>query len=185
MKGSQPQAVQLEFLFRETFFDAYNTLLLGGADEPLYQPANEDCPSHRIFYREDYFSSALHEIAHWCIAGEARRRRVDFGYWYNPDGRTLNQQRAFEQVEVKPQALEWLFSVAAGIKFRVSADNLSAGDVGATEPSVDFLDALRRQAVAYCNGELPPRPAQFISALAHFYGTVDALNPDSYQQLEL
>ncbi|MCK9505033.1 MAG: elongation factor P hydroxylase [Porticoccaceae bacterium] len=158
---------------------------MGGVDEPLYQPATDQQGSHYIFYREDYFSSALHEVAHWCIAGDARRQLVDFGYWYNPDGRTLNQQRAFEQVEVKPQALEWLFSVAAGIKFRVSADNLGASEAGAMAPSRRFLDALQRQAIAYCNGELSPRPAQFIRALADFYGTVDALNPDNYKQLSL
>jgi len=183
VKIGQRQAVQLESLFREVFFADYNTLLVGGADEPLYQPATGDCSSHRIFYREDYFSSALHEIAHWCIAGEARRQLVDFGYWYNPDGRTLGQQRAFEQVEVKPQALEWLFSVAAGIKFTVSADNLSASDATAVAPSTEFMAALTAQALLYCGRGLPQRPAQFVRVLADFYGTVDALNPDSYQQL--
>ncbi len=39
---------------------------------------------------------------HWCIAGKARRNRVDFGYWYCPDGRDAQTQSQFEDVEVKP-----------------------------------------------------------------------------------
>src|SRR3546814_2809228 len=49
-------------------------------------------------------------VAHWCLAGAARRRQDDYGYWYAADGRDLEQQHLFEQVEVKPQALELLFS---------------------------------------------------------------------------
>lgn len=33
-------------------------------------------------------------------------------------------QCQFEDVEVKPQALDWLFCVAAGFPFNVSCDNL-------------------------------------------------------------
>jgi elongation factor P hydroxylase len=65
---------------------------------------------------------------HWCIAGKARRELVDFGYWYCPDGRDAMTQSQFEDVEVKPQALDWLFCVAAGFPFNVSCDNLE-GDV--------------------------------------------------------
>jgi elongation factor P hydroxylase len=79
---------------------------------------------HLLWYREDYFASALHEVAHWCIAGEQRRQQLDFGYWYAPDGRSPEQQGAFEAVEYKPQALEWFFSLACGYRFRLSADNL-------------------------------------------------------------
>ncbi len=42
------------------------------------------------------------------------------GYWYAPDGHTQEQQALFEQVEIKPQAIEWLFAQAFGRKFRVS-----------------------------------------------------------------
>ncbi len=34
----------------------------------------------------------------------------DLGYWYAPDGRIEEQQALFEQVEIKPQAIEWLFA---------------------------------------------------------------------------
>lgn len=67
-------------------------------------------------------------ISHWCVAGKARREQVDFGYWYCPDGRDAMTQSQFEDVEVKPQAFEWLFCVAAGFPFNVSCDNLE-GDV--------------------------------------------------------
>ena len=83
-------------------------------NEPYYQPATGECDMHRLFYRSDYFASALHEVAHWCIAGERRRQLADFGYWYTPDGRSPQQQSAFEAVEAKPQPLDWFFSLACG-----------------------------------------------------------------------
>lgn len=104
----------------------YNTQLVGGAEEPLYLPAEGSAGRHRIYFRENFLSSALHELAHWCLAGEARRMLVDYGYWYNPDGRNAEQQIAFEQVEVKPQALEWIFSLALDHTFHFSADNLNS-----------------------------------------------------------
>ncbi len=76
-----------------------------------------------------FFNSALHEISHWTIAGAKRRLLPDLGYWYAPDGRTKEQQDLFEQVEIKPQAIEWLFAQSFGRKFRVSLDNLT-GDGG-------------------------------------------------------
>ena len=60
------------------------------------------------------------------MAGEARRRLSDFGYWYAPDGRTEAQQQAFERVEIQPQALECLFTLACRRHFQVSQDNLFA-----------------------------------------------------------
>ena len=46
---------------------------------------------------------------HWCLAGTRRRQRVDYGYWYAPEGRDEAQQAAFFAVEAAPQALESLF----------------------------------------------------------------------------
>ncbi len=40
--------------------------------------------------------------------------------------RDAQTQSQFEDVEVKPQALDWLFCVAAGYPFNVSCDNLEA-----------------------------------------------------------
>ena len=89
-----------------TLFDTrlgaqYNTRLIKGQDEPLYLPAGKACSYHQIIFAHGYFASALHEISHWCIAGPARRLLEDFGYWYLPDGRNAQQQKSFEQVEIK------------------------------------------------------------------------------------
>lgn len=152
-------------LFADCFAAHYNTRLTGGAAEPVYLPADAQEPMHRIVFTLDYYRSALHEIAHWCVAGAARREQLDFGYWYAPDGRSAEQQRAFEQVEVKPQALEWLFCEAAGHPFRVSLDNLSGE---ATDPT-PFKRRVVAQVQAYLNGGLPERPARFVAALLEHY----------------
>lgn len=168
-------ATDLIQLFERCFFAEFNTRLEGGAEEPFYQPAAVDQPA-RILFTRDYFSSALHEVAHWCVAGEARRGLADYGYWYAPDGRSIAEQLEFERVEVKPQALEWLFSSACGIRFRVSADNLASG-LGATS---GFKEAIAAQARAYCE-QLAARPARFIAALGAFYRTSSALDPTLYR----
>lgn len=149
-------------LFNQQFQISENTVLIGNAMEPLYQPGDSTCEQHRIYFSHDYASSALHEIAHWTLAGEMRRQQVDYGYWYAPDGRSPEQQHLFEQVEVKPQAIEWIFSLAAGLKFRISADNLDA-ELGASEP---FKIAVWRQASEYLDqNSLPSRAALFVGVL--------------------
>ncbi|MFT5038974.1 MAG: elongation factor P hydroxylase, partial [Flavobacteriaceae bacterium] len=50
-------------LFSTEFEASFNTILVGGADEPLYLPATMESRFCRIFYRQDFVSSALHEIA--------------------------------------------------------------------------------------------------------------------------
>lgn len=125
-----PSGVTIERVFNALFADSHNTVLMGGAAEPYYLPADADAHQHRIVYREDFVSSSLHEIAHWLVAGPERRLLPDWGYWYAPDGRDAAQQQQFEHVEVKPQALEWLLHISCGLPFRVSLDNLgeNAGD---------------------------------------------------------
>lgn len=105
---------QLITLFDRCFSDDFQTRLIKGDDEPIYLPADAESPWNRVVFAHGFYASALHEISHWCIAGEARRKLVDFGYWYCPDGRDAQTQGQFEAVEVKPQALEWMFCVAAG-----------------------------------------------------------------------
>ena len=112
-------------IFNTTFSSSFNTQLELGGDEPIYLPADDDHEYHRIIFARGFYASAMHEIAHWCLAGDERRQQLDYGYWYAPDGRTVSQQQLFESVEVKPQALEWIFSKSCGHRFRVSADNLS------------------------------------------------------------
>jgi len=143
-------------IFDYVFSEDYATRLVGGGEEPVYIPGVAGEQS-RIIFRHDYFASALHEVAHWCVAGDKRRRLEDYGYWYAPDGRTQEQQALFEQVEIKPQALEWIFSMACGYKFRVSADNLLL-DAG---PSMNFKRNIFRQVKMYCTS-LPQRPMDFV-----------------------
>jgi elongation factor P hydroxylase len=113
--------------FNRTFSQTEQTVLAHSADEPIYIPANSDQQYHTIYFAHGYFSSALHEMSHWLVAGKARRQLEDFGYWYKPDGRSESEQQAFEQVEIKPQAIEWFLAKCCGHTFHFSADNLSAG----------------------------------------------------------
>lgn len=170
-------AATLIKVFNELFLAGYNTGLEGGGAEPLYQPMSDSNPTHIIRFTRDYFASALHEVAHWCIAGAERRKLEDYGYWYAPDGRTAAQQQLFEQVEVRPQALEWTFSRASGYRFRLSADNLSAG----LSHSQAFREAVWRQARRYCEQGLPERAAIFAQGLAGEFGIDDYLNPSLYR----
>lgn len=138
-------------LFNESFITLHNTELFCCEAEPIYRPADLKHPHHRIIFAHGFFASALHEIAHWCIAGKERRKLEDFGYWYQPDGRTQDVQNDFEKVEVKPQALEWIFSVSSGFHFEFSADNLDA-DVGASE---EFKQNIHAQIKKYLTNGLP------------------------------
>ena len=153
-------------LFNDCFLASENTELVAGGEEPIYLPCQDSAGHNQIIFTRDYFASALHEVAHWCVAGPERRKQVDFGYWYAPDGRTADQQRQFERVEVKPQALEWIFSRAAGFRFRVSADNLEAG----LGPSACFTQAIAGQAQAYIAQGIPKRAAIFAQSLADTFG---------------
>lgn len=151
-------------LFEQCFAVSEQTRLVAGQDEPYYQPAGE-LPYHQVVFAHGFFASALHEVAHWCIAGPARRQCFDYGYWYEPDGRNAAQQALFEQVEIKPQALEWLFSLCSGRPFQVSVDNLSGIEVDRAA----FTARVRAQLIDYLRHGLPPRAAQFAQALAQHY----------------
>ncbi len=168
-------------VFDALFSRTENTRLVAGGEEPVYLPADASCAYHRIVFTRDYFASALHEVAHWCIAGSERRQRLDYGYWYAPDGRDAARQRAFEQVEVRPQALEWLFANACGARFRVSVDNIDGED---TDPT-PFRCAVYRQVRAYCAGGIPPRAQLFRDALARDYGTGRTLCVDTFDPGEI
>lgn len=155
-------------LFDGCFAQALNTRLLKGDDEPIYLPADDEVPYHRIVFAHGYFASALHEISHWCIAGARRRLLVDFGYWYCPDGRDAKTQQRFEDAEIRPQALEWMFCVAAGFPFNVSCDNLN----GDCEPDrILFQRRVHAQVLDNLTQGVGPRPASFIGALQGFYHT--------------
>lgn len=162
-------------LFDACFFEKYQTRLVKGDDEPLYLPANEDCPYHQLFFAHGFFASALHESAHWLIAGEDRRKLIDFGYWYVPEGRNASQQQQFLQVEVKPQALECILATACQFPFRISLDNLNGSEADTTA----FKQAVQQQVNHYGEIGLPHRAKIFHQALCHFYGTpCEAVGPE-------
>lgn len=171
---SSPTSFQIIDLFNQCFFETHQTQLVGGGEEPEYLPAGVEYDYHRIIFTRDYVASALHEIAHWCVAGKERRLIHDYGYWYEPDGRSFSQQSEFERVEVKPQALEWLFSKACGLGFRVSADNLES-DLGA---SVAFKKAIVKQAQVYCDNGVNERAQQWLSALCLYYRQANPLEAE-------
>ena len=159
-------------LFDGCFASAFNTRLVKGDDEPVYLPASGSRDYHAIYFAHGYYSSALHEISHWLIAGEERRKQEDFGYWYVPDGRTAEQQNIFEQVEIKPQAIEWVLSTAAGYRFYMSADNLN----GEATDTSDFREAVYKQVTEYSQKGLPERAEKLRKALSQFYQTPDFIN---------
>ena len=197
-------ASDLEALFNQTFLTSHNTRLVGGNDEPLYQPSvclnrSQDSAEIRrqlklgrpdareplnateshIYYREDFFASALHEVAHWCIAGEQRRKLIDYGYWYEPDGRSPSKQANFQIAECKPQALEWIFSIICRSGFSVSIDNLQSIDslqsndslqaIEASHNATPFATMVQQTVLEYCADGLPPRAQIFALALQDFY----------------
>ena len=132
----------LETCFNKWVGKRYATRLQGGATEPYYEALNKAMGCAVIWYREDYVRSALHELAHWCIAGQDRRQRDDYGYWYAPDGRTESQQEAFFKVERLPQAIERWFCESLGVPFSVSLDNLD-GSLSQTAAASFELDVER------------------------------------------
>ena len=149
-----------EHVNKEVLLD-YGTRLVGGFSEPFYKaPAGHAMAE--VQFTRDYERSALHELAHWCIAGDERRRLDDYGYWYKPDGRTDEQQARFFAVEAKPQALEKYFCHALNVSFDVSVDNL--GNTG-----VDGIDEFKadvdRQFDRYAATGLPARAAVIFDCL--------------------
>lgn len=153
-------------IFNQTFYGSFNTKLELGADEPIYLPADDDIPHHRIVFARGFYASALHEIAHWCVAGPERRLLEDFGYWYEPDGRTESVQAEFEKVEIRPQAYEWIIATSAGFPFNVSCDNLH----GDFEPDrLAFMNKVHSEVMGIFEVGLPPRVKMLSEALRSFY----------------
>jgi elongation factor P hydroxylase len=163
-----PCSAALEAVFNRCFAD-HQTVLRGGYKEPFYQaPATGQAGI--IQYRDDFFASALHEVAHWCIAGWGRRQLDDYGYWYAPDGRDSEQQRAFEEVERMPQALEWFFAKACAFPFKISVDNLGTAD-GQLPDTRRFSNSVLEQAQHWQAKGLPDRAAVFFKALGSEFDT--------------
>ena len=166
-------ADSLEKIFNQCFTDSHATVLVNSGDEPIYLPADETNRYNRIVFAHGFWSSALHEIAHWCVAGPKRRTMVDYGYWYMPDGRDAVTQAEFERVEVKPQALEWIFTESLGKKFFLSTDNLS----GQGAADLDgFKIKIREQVKFYLRDGLPVRARVFAQALRQYSRSIQSWN---------
>ena len=176
---SESQQVDWLILHFNHWFSHLNVTLVRGDFEPEYFPADEHGPA-RIQFAHGYFNSALHEISHWTIAGAQRRLLPDLGYWYAPDGRSAEQQALFEQVEIKPQAIEWLFAQAFGRKFRVSLDNLT-GEGG---DGAQFKDNVFSQLQRYFSGEakLPRDAAHLINCICQCTRQGKALALDEFKR---
>ncbi|OOW09486.1 hypothetical protein MF4642_10255 [Acinetobacter sp. MF4642] len=175
------EAEQVDWLILHfnRWFSHLNVNLVKGDFEPEYFPATDSTPA-RIQFAHGFFNSALHEISHWSIAGNKRRLLPDLGYWYAPDGRTAEQQALFEQVEIKPQAIEWLFATAFGRKFRVSLDNLT-GEGG---DGNRFKDHVFAQVQAYFSGQaqLPRDAKHFIDCICLCTRAGKTLQSDEFQR---
>jgi len=154
-------------LFNHNFSEPFNTVLIAGEDEPVYLPADAQNRQHRIEFAHRFYASALHEIAHWLVAGEQRRLLVDYGYWYAPDGRDAKLQAEFERVEITPQAIEWALATSCGFKFDVSVDNLS----GISIDRLSFKHKVHEKVMHYLQNGFSERTILLINACRDFYHT--------------
>lgn len=117
--------IRLKTLFEHLF---PTLTIIGGADEPYYEAPKANAKA-KIFFKENYPRSLLHEIAHYCLAGQKRRKLDDYGYWYTECGRTSEEQELFQLVEARPQGLEKAMCEAIGIYFLPSLDDFSGRSI--------------------------------------------------------
>jgi len=152
-KVAEPSDIDIATCFNKTFARSHHTVLVGGALAPYYLPSARP---HRsiIRYRENFAASALHESAHWCMAGQKRLRQRDFGYWYIPSPRTAEESAAFLAAECPVQALEKIFAEAAGLPFRVSLDDLG---LELSSRRQEFEAEVTARSVAWREHGLPSR----------------------------
>jgi elongation factor P hydroxylase len=176
---------QLIKIFNRLFIERNNTCLAHSHDEPIYLPADQQQPHNRILFAHGFFASALHEISHWCIAGEERRLQIDFGYWYEPDGRSAEKQREFEQVEIKPQAIEWILTKACGRDFNISTDNLNGAAQEIAAGREQFAKNVVKQVKIYLLNGLPECAGVLKQALLDYYQPNTSIDSDRFQLNEL
>ena len=161
-------------IFNSLFQETYQTVLCQGKGEPLYLPKNPQQPYHKVIFAPTSAQSALHEVSHWCLAGTKRRLLEDYGYWYEPDGRSKEKQEEFLKVEARPQALEWIFSVAAGQRFYISLDNLTSPTPAKDPQSSLFKESVRQHFLDFLEKGLPKRAASFKNSLIAHYTSQEA-----------
>jgi elongation factor P hydroxylase len=124
-------------------------IIQGDAEEPFYEAPHATKPAI-LYFRSNYPRSLLHELSHYCLAGDRRRALDDFGYWYAPCGRSAEEQQRFEVVEARPQGLEKAMCDIVGLKFSPSLDDFSGRPA-----SQSFLENLEQ---AYQEMRLSPPP---------------------------
>lgn len=159
--------VQIAGCFNRGLGRLHGVRLIGGAAEPLYEPGSEGGIAI-IRYTRDYPASALHELAHWCIAGARRRRLPDYGYWYRPPPRTDAEQSAFFRAELPVQALEARLAEAAGLSFRVSVDDLDRANALASSAVKKFEDSVLGLAADMVTQPVSSRAAAFEEDLRRY-----------------
>ena len=162
-------------IFNSGVGERYGTVMHGGRDEPLFLPSRDSLDE--IYFRDNFSSSALHEIAHWCIAGAERRKVIDYGYWYK-ENRTAEEQLKFESLEIRPQALEWIFSEAAGVRFQVSLDNFER----MTGDCFEFRASVREEARILVP-LLNERASFFLSDLVSVSGNKEVFLPETFEEM--
>lgn len=168
---------QIAGCFNRTLGRRHGVRLIGGALEPLYEPGS-DSAFATIRYTRDYPASALHELAHWCIAGPRRRKLPDYGYWYQPPPRTDAQQSAFFRVEVPVQALEARLASAAGLPFRVSVDDLDRTEAtGSPDATAAFVREVRALASRMRQRPVSARAAELEAHLGRYRRAVLGSSP--------
>lgn len=146
-------------ILKQVFEASFNVQIIGGAEEPFYQAPTKNTPAI-IYYKANYPRSLLHEMAHYCLAGQKRRQLDDYGYWYAPCGRTAEQQQAFENVEARPQALEKAFCQHIGLPFCPSLDDFSGKQASET-----FVHALKKHHESMMTNP-PPSAKKALQALS-------------------
>lgn len=166
---TEPAASHIAQIFTAQFLGSHNTSMSGGAAEPLYEPAADSQPA-RIFFTHDYPASALHEAAHWCLAGRIRRTQRDYGYWYVPGPRNARQRQAFFAVEAGVQALEAIFAQTCNVRFVVSAD-----DFAASPEEIDAFTQRVADGIAARRRHLPARAQRFFDALTRAFASAPVL----------
>ena len=157
------ELTELLKLLNQNYLNQFDTKIIGGFDEPFYKVHTEQQPA-QIQFSHDYIRSALHELAHWCVAGFERRKLDDYGYWYAADGRNQQQQNEFFKVEIKPQTIEWAFSIVLGIHFEASVDNLGVQVQGIDE----FNDKLKKQLCEYTKKGFPKRTHEILTLFSNY-----------------
>ena len=166
MTSEQIKSQEITNLFHRIFKENYKTIIVKGEYEPFYKAAKSDCAFHEIIYANDSLSSLLHELSHWFIAGNARRMQDDYGYWYLEKRKTNKEQNDFFKSEVKPQALEWILSMAADHHFQFSIDNFYIEELTGIDK---FKSDVLEQVKIYLNGNIEKRAKIFIQELQKKY----------------